>query len=1031
MKLFLSCVSSEFRSYRLKLANQLGALKHQPYEVKVQEDFTQGGFTLLDKLAEYIRECDLVIHLVGDACGARPSDEHVRALFDHLNIPAPSPLPELSYTQWEYALAQRFVRPILCYIASETAPRDCVPAVQQPEADALLQRDHRTRIEASGKHYETFSSHAELARRVFFDLHLEADLKINNLPDKSLGTLFKGREEFLAQLHHTLGAAEHLGHQRAAAITATATAATIHGLGGIGKTRAAIEYAHRYADEYTALLFVQADPPSSLQQNLASLCGPMVLDLVEKDARETEVQVAAVLDWLQRHPGWFLILDNVDTEEAATAVQALLARLTRAGQVVITSRLSQWEGAVETLALDVLTVEDAAAFLLERTERGNNKQGGRRKQADDPAQARVLAVELGQLALALEQAGAYIVRYKSTFARYMDEWRQRHERVLEWFDERTMQYPRSVAITWQTSFDRLTGPARQLLRLLSWLAPDPIPESLLEAGGGPFATNVTEGGGGFNPRIKPTESKRALASEELISSAPPDPRDALAELADHSLVQRSDDEPLFSVHRLVQDVTRRTLPEAEKLPCLKQALQWINDAFEGDPEDVRNWPVLEPLAPHARAVAAFADQQNVPEPTAILMNQAGLLLKQKVQFVEAESLMRRALEIDENSCGPEHPAVAIRLNNLAALLLGANRLDEAEPLMQRALEIDERCFGPDHHSVARDLNNLAMLFQTSGRLDEAEPLMRRALEINERCYGPDHPEVAARLNNLAGLLYSTKRLSEAEPLFRRALEIWEKSLGSDHANVATVLNNLAGLFLETNRLAEAETMYRRALVIDEQSYGPDHPIVANRLSNLAGLLLDTKRLVEAETMYRRALVIDEQSFGPDHPNVAIRLNNLALLLKSTNRLNEAESLYRRALTIWEQSLGPDHPNVVIALDNLVNLLEANNRLAETEPLMQRLLAIDERRCGPDDPEVAIRLNNLSQLFEATNRLTEAEPLMRRMVVIFRNFSRTTGRTHPHLLEAISNYVELLDEMGRSREQIQATLRELVPEVSFA
>ena len=79
MKVFLSCVSTEFKSYRLKLANQLGALKDHPCEVKVQEDFQQGGFTLLDKLADYIRECDLVIHLAGDACGARPTPEHVLA----------------------------------------------------------------------------------------------------------------------------------------------------------------------------------------------------------------------------------------------------------------------------------------------------------------------------------------------------------------------------------------------------------------------------------------------------------------------------------------------------------------------------------------------------------------------------------------------------------------------------------------------------------------------------------------------------------------------------------------------------------------------------------------------------------------------------------------------------------------------------------------------------------------------------------------------------------------------------------------
>ena len=73
MRVFLSCVISEFKSYRLKMANQLGALKHHPFEVKVQEDFQQGGYTLLDKLADYVRECDLVIHLAGDACGARPT----------------------------------------------------------------------------------------------------------------------------------------------------------------------------------------------------------------------------------------------------------------------------------------------------------------------------------------------------------------------------------------------------------------------------------------------------------------------------------------------------------------------------------------------------------------------------------------------------------------------------------------------------------------------------------------------------------------------------------------------------------------------------------------------------------------------------------------------------------------------------------------------------------------------------------------------------------------------------------------------
>jgi hypothetical protein len=502
VKLFLSCVSAEFKSYRLKLANHLAAAGGAALEVKVQEDFQQGGFTLLEQLADYIRGCDRVIHLVGDACGARPEPEHVRTLLLSLGETPSDPLPEWSYTQWEYHLARRPEKPMLVYVARPDAPRDCGLPIQQSDHDAALQQGHREHIFRSGEHYKTFASPASLVREVFYDLGLNPEtVKVNNLPFKSLGSLFKGREGFLRQIREALGRLDHRGHQRFAAITASASAATTHGLGGIGKTRAAIEYAYRYADEFTALLFVRADSPSSLQQNLAALCGPMVLDLAEKEERETDVQVAAVLRWLERHPGWFLIFDNVDTEEAARAVEALLSRLSAAGQVLVTSRLSGWSGAVESLALDVLAASDAQEFLLERTE------DRRRKERDDAKQALRLAAELGQLALALEQAAAYIAKHRLTFAQYLDLWRTKHDQVLAWFDERLMQYPMSVAVTWQTSFDQLTAAGRDLLNLLAWFAPDPIPESLLAAGGGPWGD---------------------LASDDALRSA--DPEAALADL---------------------------------------------------------------------------------------------------------------------------------------------------------------------------------------------------------------------------------------------------------------------------------------------------------------------------------------------------------------------------------------------------------------------------------------------------------------------------------------------------------------------
>jgi tetratricopeptide (TPR) repeat protein len=480
------------------------------------------------------------------------------------------------------------------------------------------------------------------------------------------------------------------------------------------------------------------------------------------------------------------------------------------------------------------------------------------------------------------------------FARYLELWRDNRTKVVDWFDRKLISYDRDtgLAATWATSVAQLTDESRPLLDRLAFLAPEPVPDSLLDV-------------------AVPGEAAGADAYE------------ARAGLYAYSLITRVTREDGgvsgFVMHRLVQDFARRGMSEERRTQALREALEWVNAAFVGDPQDVRSWPVLDPLAPHALAVARAADAAAIAEPTARLFNELGVLFDAKADYAQAETLKRRALAVVEKIYGSDHPGVAIRLNNLALLLQRTNRLAEAEPLMRRALKIDEKSYGPDHPQVAIDLNNLSELLRATNRFAEAEPLILGALKIDEKTYGPDQPSVAIRLNNLALLLQDTNRLAEAEPLMRRALKIDEKSYGPDHPNVAIRLNNLALLLLATDRLVEAEPLMRRALKIDEKSYGPDHPNVAIRLNNLAQLLRATNRLVEAEPLMRRALKIDEESYGPDHPNVAIRLNNLALLLLATDRLAEAEPMMRRALAIFETSLGQDHPNAVTARRSLSGL----------------------------------------------------------------------------------------------------------------
>lgn len=204
--------------------------------------------------------------------------------------------------------------------------------------------------------------------------------------------------------------------------------------------------------------------------------------------------------------------------------------------------------------------------------------------------------------------------------------------------------------------------------------------------------------------------------------------EALVELEGWSLVNRSGDAPLFTVHRLVQEVSRLwqqqphtahglEAPEANELVT---TLGWINAAFVGEPQDVRSWPVLEPLAPHALAVARHGDRSGFPVSTARLFSYVGVLLLSKAMHGEAEPLMRRVLAIDEASYGPEHPNVSRGLNNLAQPLHATNRLSEAEPLSKRHLLIFLAFLrqGFQHPHLQDAIGNYAALLSMMGHPEE-------------------------------------------------------------------------------------------------------------------------------------------------------------------------------------------------------------------------------------------------------------------------------------------------------------------------
>lgn len=751
---------------------------------------------------------------------------------------------------------------------------------------------------------------------------------------------FTGREDVLRELAATLAAqgAAALGQAEAAQLPRL-TRAAISGLGGIGKTQIAVEYAYRHRDAYRAVFFVRADTESELVSGYATIARE--IGLPEAAEQDQAAAVAAVQRWLTTNDGWLLILDNADDPKI---VKPFLPAQIR-GHVLVTSRAPSFAalGIGDPLRIATLSPAEALDFLLTRVARRDTAEPERQAAAK-------LAAELGYLPLALEQAGAYLVEHQDSFVDYLESYRRRGLELLARGAPEVDGHPDPVTTTWSLNFQEvevLSAASADVLRASAFLAPDEIPEELLTDGG--------------------TELGSAIAAI-VVGGDPLVVGELLAPLLRYSLVQRDSVGRTWSIHRMVQRVVEWSLGDARDewvgrvVKALNRVFPWPN---------LGTWPLCDQFLPHVRAVARLAMEG---EELAWLLGAGGKYLKDRARFAEAEPLYTRSLALLEKLRTTEDFDVGASLNNLAELYRAQGRLGEAEPLYARAIIIFQQTLGEEHPSVAASLNNLAELYRTQSRWGEAELLYAYAIVIFEKVRGKEHPDVATGLNNLALLYWAQGRLGAAEFFFTRSLTIFEKIRGKEHPDVATGLNNLATLYADQDRLEEAELLYARSLAIREHTLGHEHPDIAESLNNLATLYFDRGQLAKAEPLYARSLAINERFLGKDHPNVAQCLNNLASLYCKQDRLAEAESHFIRSLAIREKALGAEHPLVATALNNLANFYADQGWLAEAEPLLTRSLAIREKAFGAEHPFVATTLNNLARLYRDQGRVGEADEL---------------------------------------------------------
>jgi tetratricopeptide (TPR) repeat protein len=678
----------------------------------------------------------------------------------------------------------------------------------------------------------------------------------SNLPERN--TFFTGREGVLTELQEALAA-----HGRA----------VLSGMGGIGKTQTAVEYAYRHMDEYVCTLWATADSREALLSSYVAIAD--LLNLPEAGTKIQTDALGALKRWFSSQKGWLLILDNAGDFDT---VRGFLPS-GKNGHVILTAPARAIGPVARRVKMQKMETEEGALFLLRRAKYIAENAPFEAASPADRAEAKKIAGQLYGLPLGLDQAAAYIEETACGLSGYLALYLEHAPKLLKERGAQASNHPEPVATTWALSFmniEKAQPAAAELLRFCAFLHPDAIPEEL-------FSRGATE--------LGPVLGPAGLDAYSLNS--------CISEIRDYSLLRRDSNAKIFGIHGLVQTVLKHGMNVATQRLWSERAVRAVNRAFPK--VGFTTWGDCERLLPQVHACKELISELGFEFPEAArLLDQAGSYLKERGRYKQAAPLYELALKIREKALEGAHHDVAESINNLAWLLKDTDRHSDAESLYRRALEIDEKRFGPEHDAVARDLNNLALLLKDTNRRGEAERLFRRALEIHEK--SPGHPDVATDLSNLAWLLKDTNRYAEAEPLFRRALLIDETTFGSEHPVVARDLNHLAWLLKDTHRREEAERLFRRALAIDEKSSGTEHPAVARDLNSLALLLKDTNRCAEAAPLFERALSILENVLGPERPaEVATCLENYALCLRATNHSAEAEPLESRAEKIRAKS----------------------------------------------------------------------------------------------------------------------------------
>jgi tetratricopeptide (TPR) repeat protein len=801
---------------------------------------------------------------------------------------------------------------------------------------------------------------------------------------------FTGRKDLLTALRKSMH-------------TVTAVVAqpqALQGLGGVGKTQLAVEYAWQYRSHYELVWWVSADQPLLVPSVLASMAPALGLPPATSTGVEQATQsVLRALESGSPFRSWLVIFDNAEEPEY---IMDFLPR--GPGHVLITSRNSRWSDHEPTIEVDVFRREESRAFLSRRL-----------RNAISESEADRLAEKLGDLPLALEQAAALLGRTLMSVEEYLGLLEEQTSRLLSL--EKAPTYPLSMTAAWQLSVSQLQDripAAVEVLRCCAFFGPEPIPRDVFRRG------NRAVG-----ERLSP------------ILSDPIELTNALSHLERLALVKVEPSTRTLQVHRLNQALLRDETPEKDRSELRHEVHLLMSGTAPSDPDDTANWARFEELAAHLEpsgvidctvpAVRKFAldlvrylyvrGSYNQAE---ALLNEyiqkwtevsgarhkdvlvarihLGLIHQALARYAEAEKIVSEALDMMVASLGAEHSETLWAKGAYGAALRGRGEFARAQEIDAERADVYQRQHGDTHNLTLQGRNNLAVDYALTSRYDEAQKLLRQIYLYRSGVEGVGRRVLLSTWNNLNSVVRLGGQSQVAADMAEEAYGYGVAQLGDDHPITLQAAKDYAIALRRSGRIADALQRMRDTHARLQRLFGDEHADTMAAALGLSNVLRANAEYEEAFELARQTAGRYPKVFGPEHPFTHAAGIDVALLLRLTGEVVAARELNEKTLAALSDRLGPDHDYTVTCAINLQNDLAALGRHEEARALGEENYRRIQTFFTPDHYLSLVCAANLCLDLPLTGAEDEAKRLLAETA---QRFETVMGREHPDALALLA------------------------------